>query len=113
MDSCIFCKIVKKEIPTTIIYEDDKFIAFNDINPIDRIHFLIIPKIHIINLIAADDEKIDFSIFGEMLKLAAVLSKKQGLEGFRTMINSGKKGGQEVFHIHFHVYGGSNRLKKI
>ena len=48
-----------------------------------------------------------------MLKLAAVLSKKQGLEGFRTMINSGKKGGQEVFHIHFHVYGGSNRLKKI
>lgn len=113
MDSCIFCKIIKKEIPAIIIYEDDKFIAFNDINPIDNIHFLIVPKLHIINLITAEVEKIDFNIFGEMLKLAAVLAKEQGLEGFRTMINSGKKGGQEVFHIHFHVYGGSNHLKKI
>jgi histidine triad (HIT) family protein len=113
MSSCIFCKIASKELPSEIIYEDEKLLAFKDINPLDKVHFLIIPKKHIINLITAANDNINFEIFAEMLKLATSLAKIQGLDGFRTMINSGERGGQEVFHIHFHVYGGSDQLKKI
>jgi histidine triad (HIT) family protein len=113
MSDCIFCKIINKEIPATIIYEDDRFVAFKDINPIDKVHFLIIPKMHEENLLTAKNDLATREMFGEMLMLAPKLAKKEGLEGFRTMINSGVKGGQEVFHIHFHVYGGSDNLRKI
>ena len=113
MTSCIFCKIVNKELPATIVYEDNEFLAFNDINPIDKVHILIIPKQHIENLISAEKNGVDSEIFGRMLMLGTKLAKESGLEGFRTMINSGVSGVQEVFHIHFHVYGGSSQLKKI
>ena len=110
-DNCIFCKIHKKEIPSSVIYEDDQIFVFKDINPIDKVHFLIIPKEHIVNLMECDTNHQE--ILSKMLLMAPKLAKDQGLKGFRTMINSGKEGGQEVFHIHFHVYGGSEKLAKL
>ena len=111
IESCIFCKIVKKEIPASIIFEDEELIAFKDINPIDKVHLLIIPKNHIENLFTCEAKHKE--LLSKMLLLAPKLAKENGLEGFRVMINSGEKGGQEVFHIHFHVYGGSEKLAKI
>ena len=111
MEDCIFCKITNKKIPSTIIYEDNELLAFKDINPIDKVHFLIIPKKHIVSLIECNTEHHD--ILSKMLLLAPKLAKDSGLKGFRTMINSGKEGGQEVFHIHFHIYGGSKKLAKL
>ena len=111
MNDCIFCKIAQKKIPSTIVYEDKEMLAFKDINPIDKVHFLIIPKEHIVNLIECNLDHQD--ILSKMLLLAPKLAKEFGLKGFRTMINSGKEGGQEVFHIHFHVYGGSKKLAKL
>jgi len=111
MEDCIFCKIYEKKIQSTIIYEDEELLAFKDINPIDKVHFLIIPKLHIESLIECNEEH--QGILSKMLLLAPKLAKNHGLRGFRTMINSGKEGGQEVFHIHFHVYGGSEKLAKL
>lgn len=111
MTECIFCKIVNKEIPASIVYEDEVFLAFKDINPIDKVHFLIIPKQHIESLLTCNDEHQE--LLGKMLLLAPKIAKKEGLVGFRTMINSGPEGGQEVFHMHCHVYGGSKKLAKI
>lgn len=111
MENCIFCKIVKKEIPASIVYEDAELLAFKDINPIDKVHLLIIPKKHIENLFYCNEEHNE--LLSKMLLLAPKLAKENGLEGFRTMINTGEKGGQEVFHIHFHIYGGSEKLAKI
>ena len=111
MDNCLFCKISQKEIPSTIIYEDEEMLAFKDINPIDKVHFLIIQKEHIVNLMECNlDHQ---NILSKMLLLAPKLAKESNLKGFRVMINSGKSGGQEVFHIHFHVFGGSKKLAKL
>lgn len=109
--TCIFCKIVDGSIPSKKIFENDELIAFHDIHPIDKIHFLITPKKHIENLIACSEA--DKETLSNMLLLAPQLAKELGLKGFRTMINSGVEGGQEVFHMHFHVYGGSSKLAKI
>ena len=111
MENCIFCKIVKKEIPASIVYEDAELLAFKDINPIGKVHLLIIPKKHIENLFYCNEEHKE--LLSKMVLLAPKLAKENGLEGFRTMINTGEKGGQEVFHIHFHIYGGSEKLAKI
>jgi histidine triad (HIT) family protein len=109
--TCLFCKIIRGEIPATIVYEDEEFLAFKDINPIDKVHVLIIPKIHTESLLACNEAH--QSMLGKMLLLGSKIAQEQGLAGFRTMINSGSKGGQEVFHIHFHIYGGSDKLAKI
>lgn len=109
MENCIFCKIVRSEIPAKIIYEDDDVIAFNDINPAAPVHFLIIPRIHITSLL--DCEKTHQALLGRMLLLAPEIAKEQGCtDGFRTIINTGRVGGQEVFHLHIHIIGGKNRL---
>lgn len=108
---CIFCKIVNGSIPAKKIYEDDDVIAFNDINPSARVHFLIVPKLHIESLASCEDEH--QVLLGEMLLLAPKIAKEQGLTGFKTLINTGKDGGQEVFHIHMHVLGGGDKLPKI
>jgi len=109
MDNCIFCKIARKEIPSNKIYEDEDILAFNDINPATPVHFLLIPKLHINSLADAQDSH--QSLFGKMLLLAPKLAKEQGCEdGFRTIINTGHIGGQEVFHLHFHIIGGRERL---
>ena len=106
-DNCIFCKIARGEIPSTKVYEDDELFAFHDIHPVAPIHFMLIPKLHVASLMEADDSHA--ALLGRMLLLAPRLAKQQGLDnGFRTVINTGEGGGQEVFHLHIHVIGGGN-----
>ena len=108
--NCIFCKIIAGDIPSSKIYEDDELIAFNDIRPIAPVHFLIVPKQHIESLVDCDARQ--QALLGKMLLLAPELARQQGLNGFRTMINTGREGGQEVFHLHVHVFGGGQTLPK-
>ena len=107
---CIFCKIVAGSIPSSKIYEDEDVVVFNDIHPLAPVHFLIVPKSHIESLATCDATH--QSLLGKMLLLAPRLARKQGLAGFRTMINTGREGGQEVFHLHVHVFGGGTHLPK-
>lgn len=101
---CLFCKIINRTIPSTIIYEDDDVIVFNDIKAMAKVHFLIVPKLHIDSL--KECEETHQSLLGKMLLLAPKLAAEQGLQGFKTLINTGREGGQEIFHIHVHVFGG-------
>ncbi|MDP2804450.1 MAG: histidine triad nucleotide-binding protein [Gallionellaceae bacterium] len=106
-EDCIFCKIARGEIPSKKVYEDEDVFVFHDINPVAPVHFMLIPKIHLPSLLEA--EECHAAVLGKMLVLAPKLAKEQGLEkGFRTVINSGKGGGQEVFHLHIHIIGGGN-----
>ncbi|HEY6898536.1 MAG TPA: histidine triad nucleotide-binding protein [Rhodocyclaceae bacterium] len=105
MSDCIFCKIARGEIPCKKIYEDDDFLAFHDIHPQRPVHFLMIPKNHIATLYDAGPEH--EAVLGRMLARAGSLAREQGLgDGFRTIINTGKVGGQEVYHLHLHILGG-------
>lgn len=105
MSDCLFCRIVASEIPANKLYEDDDLLAFHDIRPIARVHFLIIPKAHLASLADAGPEH--QALLGRLLLLAPRLAAEQGLgDGFRTMINTGPGGGQEVYHLHAHVFGG-------
>lgn len=106
MEDCIFCKIVKKEIPTRIIYEDKNIIAFNDINPQAPIHILLIPKEHFASLNEIPDEKKD--ILTLLLLTARQIAREKDIaeKGYRIVLNTAKDSGQEVFHIHFHLLGG-------
>lgn len=109
MNNCIFCKIARREIPSNKVYEDDHILAFNDIHPAAPVHFLIIPKLHIESLAEIQEEHQD--LLGRMLLAAPKVAKEQGCnDGFRTIINTGRIGGQEVFHLHFHILGDSERL---
>lgn len=104
-DNCIFCKIVRGEIPSKKVYEDDDVYAFHDIHPLAPVHFMLIPKQHLVSL--ADADASHAALLGKMMVLAPRLAKEQGLDnGFRTVINTGKGGGQEVFHLHIHIIGG-------
>ena len=106
-DNCLFCKIVRGEIPSRKVYEDEEVIAFHDIHPVAPVHFMLVPKLHLVSLL--DAEEAHAALLGKMLVLAPRLAREQGLEnGFRTVINSGKGGGQEIFHLHIHVIGGGN-----
>ena len=106
-ENCIFCKIARGEIPSKKVYEDEELFAFHDINPVAPVHFMLIPKQHVVSLMEVDGSH--EALLGKMLVLAPKLAKEQGLSnGFRTVINSGKGGGQEVFHLHIHVIGGGN-----
>lgn len=103
--NCIFCKIVAGKIPSRKVYEDEDLLAFHDINPWAPVHFLIIPKEHIASL--ADVGTQHQALLGRMLVLAKDLAVAQGASnGFRTQINTGPDGGQEVGHLHMHVIGG-------
>jgi histidine triad (HIT) family protein len=107
MSDCLFCKIARGEIPCRKVYEDDQVLAFHDINPVAPVHFMLVPKLHLATL--ADAEDAHAALLAKMLLLAPKLAKEQGLDnGFRTVINTGKGGGQEVFHLHIHVIGGGN-----
>jgi len=107
MSDCLFCKIIRGEIPCNKVYEDDDVLAFHDINPVAHVHFMLIPKQHFASL--ADAKQEHAALLGKMLMLAPQLAKEQGLDnGFRTVINTGKGGGQEVFHLHIHIIGGGN-----
>ena len=113
MEDCIFCKIIKKEIPSTIIYEDDKVIAFNDVNPAAPIHILVVPKKHIETLLDVTDE--DNELISYVYQVINKIAKEKGFanNGFRVIVNCGKDSGQEVMHIHFHVLGGKKLGDKI
>lgn len=112
MDNCIFCKIVRGEIPSKKAYEDEEVLVFHDIHPIAPVHLLLIPKAHVASLGECTSEH--QAILGKMLLLAPKLALEHGLDkGFRTMINTGPGGGQEVFHLHVHVFGGGDRIPKI
>jgi histidine triad (HIT) family protein len=105
-ENCIFCKIVAGEIPCRKIHEDSDVIAFHDIHPAAPVHFMIVPKEHIASLV--DAEARHEQLLGRILLLAPILAKEQGLtDGFRTIINTGRGGGQEVFHLHVHIIGGN------
>lgn len=106
MSDCLFCKIIRRDIPSSIVYEDDAVLAFNDINPQAPTHVLIVPKRHIStlnDLTSADDQ-----LVGEMIRRAAAIAKDRGLSerGFRTVFNTNREAGQTVFHIHLHLLGG-------
>ncbi len=106
-DNCIFCKIVRGEIPSKKVYEDADVLAFHDINPVAPVHFIMVPKQHVGSLLDVDETHVP--LLGKMLLLAPKLASEQGLKnGFRTVINSGSGGGQEVFHLHVHVIGGGH-----
>jgi histidine triad (HIT) family protein len=105
MDNCIFCKIARGEIPGKRIYEDEDVFAIHDIRPVAPVHFMLIPKRHIASLMEMDGDHA--GLIGKMMLLAPRLAKEQGLnDGFRIVINTGRGGGQEVFHLHIHVIGG-------
>ncbi|HEY9103875.1 histidine triad nucleotide-binding protein [Chitinimonas sp.] len=111
-DNCIFCKIAAGQIPSNKVYEDEEVIAFHDINPIANVHFLIVPKLHVESLLSAEPQHLP--MLGKLLALAPKLAREQGLgEGFRTMINTGAKGGQSVFHLHLHVFGGGGKAESM
>lgn len=105
---CIFCKIVNGAIPAKKIYEDEDLIVFFDIKPMAKVHFLLVPKLHVETLKDCDSNH--QALLGKMLLLAPTLAKEQGLAGFKTLINTGREGGQEVFHLHMHVFGGGNAI---
>ncbi len=101
-NDCIFCKIINKEIPSNFIFENDKVIAFNDLNPQAPVHFLVIPKKHYSSLNDIDSKEAFADIFSAIPKI----TKKLGIKEYRTVINTGKSAGQTVFHIHVHVMAG-------
>ncbi len=104
MTDCLFCKMANGEIKPDIVHEDDKVLAFRDINPQAPVHILIIPKQHIATLNDLDDPM----LAGQLLLTARDLAKQEGLneEGYRTVFNCNQQGGQEVYHIHLHLLGG-------
>ena len=115
MHNCLFCKIAAKQIPSSIVYEDDDLLAFKDINPAAPVHLLVIPKQHVATLSECDASHTQ--LLGKMLMLAPKLAAEHGCAvsydadgtpggGYKTLINSGPDGGQEVYHLHMHIYGG-------
>ncbi len=109
---CVFCKIVSGQLPSRKVYEDEELLAFHDINPWAPVHLLIIPKRHVVSLGHIDPQQ-DAALLGRMLALAPRLAHEQGAQnGFRTVINTGHDGGQEVGHLHLHVLGGPRPWKK-
>lgn len=108
-DDCIFCKIVRGEIPSKKVYEDDDIIAFHDIHPLAPVHFMVIPKRHVASLTECDASH--QAVLGKILTMAPRLAREQGAtDGFRTIINTGRVGQQEVYHLHVHIIGGPQAL---
>lgn len=106
MEECIFCKIINKQIPSEIIYEDEEIIAFKDIEPMAPVHILVVPKKHITSImdLSKEDEILVGKIYSIIKKLAIELNVDK--EGFRVITNCGENAGQTVKHIHFHLLGG-------
>ena len=113
MENCIFCKIIKKEIPSTIIYEDEEILAFRDIHPVAPVHILVIPKKHISSIMQIEQE--DENVIGKIYSVIQQIAKQEEIaeDGFRVIVNCGENGGQEVPHLHFHLIGGKKLGTKI
>lgn len=112
-DNCLFCKIIKGDVPSTKVYEDDLIYAFKDINPAAKIHILIIPKKHIDCLANLSDE--DEKYIWEIHKVMNKIAEEQGFidKGYRIIVNCGEDSGQEVMHLHYHLLAGEKFGDKI
>jgi histidine triad (HIT) family protein len=115
VENCLFCKIAAKQIPSAIVHEDEELLVFKDINPAAPVHLLIIPKLHLATL--SDCTAEHAPLLGKMLALVPQLAAAHQIDvaydadgqpsrGYKTMINSGPDGGQEIYHLHMHLYGG-------
>jgi len=113
MENCIFCKIVKKELPSQTVYEDNEILAFKDINPVAPVHVLVIPKKHLNSLNDLTPE--DGTVVGNILLVIKKLAAELGVadSGYRVVVNVGADGGQQVGHLHFHLIGGKALGTKI
>lgn len=113
MEDCIFCKIIKREVPSEIVYEDNEIIAFKDIQPAAPIHILVIPKKHIPSLAHLETE--DEVLIGKIYTVINKVAQDKGVKekGFRVIVNCGEDGGQEVGHLHFHLLAGTKLGEKI
>lgn len=112
MNDCLFCKIAAGEIPSTKVYEDDKLLAFKDINPQAPVHILIIPKAHYTSVDALDESSAP--VVGDIMLAAKKIAAEQGLtNGYRLLTNIGEDGGQTVRHLHFHLIGGVKLSEKM
>ncbi len=106
MSDCLFCKIVEKKIPAKLVHEDEHTVAFDDINPQAPVHTLIVPKRHVVSV--QDLGESDQMLLARLLLTCTKVANDKGLaaQGFRVVANTGRDGGQTVFHLHFHVLGG-------
>lgn len=106
MQDCILCKIIRGEIPSQVVYEDDRVLAFKDINPLAPVHVLLIPKEHLTNVLDIDEDNV--GLIGHIHLVANKLARELGVAegGFRVVTNCNKEGGQIVFHLHYHLIGG-------
>ena len=113
MEDCLFCKIIKGEIPSNKVYEDEEILAFHDIHPAAPIHILVIPKKHITSL--AHLKKEEEEVIGKIYGVINEIAEREGFkkEGYRVIVNCGKDGGQEVGHLHFHLLAGRKLGEKI
>lgn len=98
---CIFCKIINGDFNTEFVYENDYAVVFKDINPKAAVHLLVVPKVHVASLNELEDK----NLMGELLMAVKETTKKIGLKSYKTLINTGKEAGQEVFHLHIHILG--------
>jgi histidine triad (HIT) family protein len=109
VQDCIFCKIVRGELPSRKVYEDDEILAFQDIHPLAPVHFMLVPKRQIASL--ADAGSDDAPVLGRIMALTGRLAREQGSpDGYRTIVNTGRIGRQDVMHLHVHVVGGPEPL---
>lgn len=106
MSDCIFCKIINGDFNTKFIYEDDDAIVFNDINPKAKIHLLVVPKLHVESLNELDD----INLLGRLMNIVKKVTVQENIKSYRTVINTGKEAGQEVFHLHIHILSGDIKL---
>ena len=110
--ACIFCEIAAGRIPSRKVYEDDEILAFHDIQPAAPVHFLMIPKDHVASLAETGPEHAP--VLGRILSLAGRLAREQGSpDGFRVIVNTGRVGRQDVYHLHVHIIGGPDRLPRM
>ena len=101
MEDCIFCKIINGDFNTEFVYENKHVVVFKDINPKAPVHLLVVPRIHVASLNELEDK----NLMGELLQAVKETTKKIGLKSYKTLINTGKEAGQEVFHLHVHILG--------
>jgi histidine triad (HIT) family protein len=106
VSDCIFCRIASRAIPAKIVYEDDKAIAFEDVNPQAPVHVLVVPRRHVESLSQAADG--EAALLGHLLQTCSKIAQEKGIaeSGYRVVANTGREGGQTVFHLHFHLLGG-------
>lgn len=103
---CLFCQIVNDQVPADKVYEDDAVLAFNDIHPKAPVHILVIPKKHLDSLAQTSDQ--DQNILGQLLRTVSKIASQKQLEGYKTVINTGREGGQVIDHLHVHLLGGKS-----